>query len=115
MHKANRRSYQRFQQFNCLVDSVAGQLPTPTHIAVMLCCFRHGREGGYFRVSTSRLAKSVGLRRRRVQAVLDDLQAAGVIELVSEHNGPVPRVYRFRFTEANGALQCAIRVPSPPI
>lgn len=115
MHQAKRKSAKRFEQMNVLVDQVAPKLPTPAHTAVMLCCFRHGNPGGYFRASTERLAKSVGLKKRRIQDILDELEGMGVIRIVKEHQGPIPRVYRFGFLLVNGALQCTVKPTSPPI
>lgn len=115
MDKPKRKSAKRFEQLNVIVDEVAPQLPTPTHLAVLLCCFRHGKGVGYFRASTDRLARTVGLKKRRIQDILDELQQMKVIDLVQEHKGPLPRVYRIGFYEANGALHCTIKKPDHPI
>lgn len=110
MDKPKRKSTRRFEQFNVLVDQVGPLLPTPTHLAVLLVAFRHGKGNGYFRVSTERIAQSVGLKKRRVAKVIDDLQRLQVLQQVQEHQGRWAAVYRINFTEVNGALQCHIKL-----
>lgn len=114
MDKTKRKSQKRWEQFNRIVDVVAPSLPTSTHVAVLLCCFRHGRQGGYFRASTKRIAESAGLKKRQTQYILDELEQLGVITFISEHKGPIPRVYQVTFKPANGAAQCTIKRNSPP-
>lgn len=104
-----RKANSRFRQLNVIVDEIAPQLPTPGHVAVLLCCFRHGRGMGFFKVSTERLAKSTTLKRRRVQYILDDLERMGAVVLVSEHKGPIPRTYQIPFKSIDGALHCTIK------
>jgi hypothetical protein len=104
-----KKSARRFEQLNAIVDDIAPKLPSVSHVAVLLCCFRHGRGLGFFRVSTQRIAKATNLQRRRVQYILDDLERLGAVVLVSEHQGPIPRTYRIPFTSVNGALHCTIR------
>ncbi len=106
MNHAKGKSQRRFEQLNIIVDKIAPTLRTPTHVAVLLVCFRHGRGRGYFRASTSRVAASVGIKKRQAVNIFDALEKAGVIELVEEHKGPVPRTYKITFRDANGALHC---------
>lgn len=110
MHKPapKRKSQKRFEQLNEIVDVIAPTLPTASHVAVLLCCFRHGRGAGYFRASTARIAKSTALKRRRVQYILDELEAMNVIVLKAEHQGPIPRTYQIRLS-VNGAPHCTIK------
>ncbi len=115
MDKPLRKSARRFEQFNLLVDEVGPQLPTPAHLAVLLVAFRHGKGNGYFRVSTDRIAESVNLKKRRVVYILRELQKLEVIQLVKEHKGRIPRVYRINFREVNGALHCTIKNTMPPV
>ncbi len=103
------KSSKRFEQLNLIIDDIAPKLPTAAHVAVLVCCFRHGRGLGFFRVSTQRIAKSTKLQRRRVQYIMDDLERQGVVVLVAEHKGPIPRTYRIPFAMVNGALQCTIK------
>lgn len=84
----------RFEQLNRLVDEISPQLPSSTHVAVLLCCYRHARRDGSFCISTTRLARSVVLGIRQVKRILRNLEKLKAIELVSEHQGPVPRRYR---------------------
>lgn len=100
------KSDQRWQQFNWIVDHVAPSLPTATHLAVLVCCFRHGRGLGEFSVSTPRIAEACNLKKRRTRYILDELEQLGVIELLEEHRGPLPRTYKITFKQAIGALQC---------
>lgn len=114
MDKPRRKAAKRFEQLNVLVDHVGPHLPTPTHLAVLLVAFRHGRGNGYFRVSTERIAQSVNLKKRRVVDIIDDLQRLEVIQLVQAHQGPLPAIYRINFREANGALHCTIKQLNTP-
>ena len=92
-----RKSHNRWEQFNRIVDDIACKLPTASHVAVLMVCFRHGRGAGFFRVSTGRIAESVKLKERRVKYILDELETAGIITLIKEHQGPIPRTYRIIF------------------
>lgn len=114
MPDPKRKSTKRFEQLNRIVDIIAPTLPTPSHVAVLLCCFRHGRENGYFRVSTPRLAKTVGLKNRRVQDIIDSLVKLNVLEFVSEHIGPIPRTYKINYKVADGAARCTINSQPVP-
>lgn len=114
MAEAKRKSARRFEQLNEIIDEIAPKLPGPSHVAVLLCCFRHGRGAGYFRVSTARLARSTTLQHRRVRYVMDELERMGVIEMITEHKGPIPRTYRIKLKGANGALQCHIKTKPAP-
>ncbi|MDV6034057.1 MAG: hypothetical protein F9B45_28980 [Phycisphaera sp. RhM] len=94
MPSPKRKSQKRFEQLNRIVDDIAPTLPSSTHTAVLLVCFRHARQGGAFRVSTRRIADAAGVTPRWVQKVLDDLEQLGVVTLCEEHKGPIPRQYR---------------------
>jgi|SRR6056297_1908071 len=112
MQQPKKKSQKRFEQLNRIVDDIAPTLPTSTHVAALLVCFRHGRGAGFFRVSTRRLAKSIGVKVRQTKSILDDLEQAGVIVLTKEHQGPIPRTYRITFKPANGAAHCTNK-PQP--
>jgi len=111
---SKKKSERRFEQLNMIVDDIAPTLPTPSHVAILLCCFRHGRGAGYFRVSTNRLAKSSCIGKRQVQRVIDDFEKTGIIELVTEHQGPIPRTYRITFKRFNGDTHDTIKPHHPP-
>ncbi|MEO1616828.1 MAG: hypothetical protein AAFV88_13310 [Planctomycetota bacterium] len=102
MQAPKRKSQKRWEQLNRIIDDVAPSLPSASHVAVLMICFRHGRQGGFFRVSTSRIAKSSKLSDRHVKRILDDLEKSGVISLEAEHKGPTPRTYRITGRAANG-------------
>lgn len=108
------KSAKRFELLNRLWDEITETLPTSTHVAVLGCCYRHARVGGYFRVSTGRLARSTKVGQRQARRVLDDLERQGVIELVREHDGPIPRVYRITGKAANGDTHDPIKNLSTP-
>ncbi|WP_420876874.1 helix-turn-helix domain-containing protein [Rosistilla oblonga] len=97
-----RKSNRRFEQLNRLVDEVCPQLPGTSHVAILMVCWRHAREAGHFQASTKRIARSAGLKERQAKRIIDDLEAAGVIEMTKEHNGPVPRCYRITGKVPNG-------------
>lgn len=105
MHKAmdaKRKSEMRFEQLNQLVDDIAPTLPTPAHVAVLFCCYRHARERGHFQVSTKRISASTKVSPRHARRIIDDLEQLKVIELMREHNGPIARQYRITGNPAIG-------------
>lgn len=114
MEATKKKSAKRFEQLNRLADDITPTLPTSTHVAVLMLCYRHGRAGGTFRVSTSRLARSARISGRQARRVLDDLEGSGVIELLKEHQGPVPRLYRITGKVANGDTHDPIKILHAP-
>lgn len=108
MHQSKRKSSERFEQLNLIVDEVAPKLPTPAHVAVLFCCFRHARERGHFQVSTRRIATSSKVSERHAKRIIDDLERLQVIAMEREHQGPIPRRYRI-------TGRCAIVTPTSPI
>lgn len=114
MNKPKRKSTQRFEQLNLLVDVVCPSLTSPSHVAVVMVCYRHARENGEFQVSTERIARAVRLSERHVKRVLDDLERASVLKMKLEHRGPIPRRYRFTGKPANGDTHVTIKKPTPP-
>lgn len=114
MQPEKRKSHKRFEQLNELIDGITGTLPTPTHGMALMVCFRHGRPGGRFRVAIDRIADSAGISRRQAQRVLDDLERMGVVELLKEHQGPIPRLYRITGRRANGDTHDTIKKQAPP-
>jgi DNA-binding MarR family transcriptional regulator len=91
-----RKSSRRFEQLNLIVDEIALTLGSPAHVAVLLCCFRHAGTGGRFAVSTARIAASCRLSKRQAVRIVDQLERAGVIEMISDHQGPIAKRYRDR-------------------
>lgn len=114
MKQKKRKSDERWQQFNFLVDKILPTLPNGMHRAVLMICFRHGRGPGDFSVSTKRIAASAGISDRQVQRIIDDLEAGQVIRLTEEHKGPLPRRYRITFKAFNGDTHVTIRNSPPP-
>lgn len=104
MKPTKKRSDQRWEQHNYLVDEINPKLKNATYIAVLWACFRNGRGLGYFRASSNRIAKCARTSKRSVQRILDDLERWKVIELIDEHKGPIPRTYRIRFAYASERL-----------
>src|SRR6056297_3047546 len=90
-----RKSQQRFEQLNFLVDVVAPSLTKPSQVAAILACYRHATPSGTFRVSTERLARSISVSHRQARRIMDELVDLDVLVVASEHSGPVPRQYRF--------------------
>lgn len=90
---AKRKSSKRFEQINKLVDEISPQLKSPSQVAVLLVCWRHARDS-CFQVSTRRIAKSVGLGWRQVTRIMDALELIGILVLVKESEGPIPKRYR---------------------
>lgn len=84
----------RFEHINDLVDRVAPTMPSAAYVAVLLVAWRHARNK-HFRVSVGQFAKQTCLSSRHVRNVLDHLERAKVIQMVSERKGTIPRVYRF--------------------
>lgn len=118
MHRIQpkRKSQQRFQQLNRIVDDIAPTLPSASHVAVLLCCYRHARTGGAFQVSTKRIAEACRLSHRQVRRVIDDMETGGVIEMTKEHEGPIPRRYRITGQVLNGDTHVPIsNKPAPQV
>lgn len=111
MKKTKKRSDQRWEQHNYLVDEINPRLKNSTYIAVLWACFRHGRGFGYFRASTNRIAKCARTSKRNVQRIIDDLEKWKVIELITEHKGPIPRTYRIMFAYRNDQLTLPHSIP----
>jgi len=111
---AKQKSDKRWKQFNHLIDTIATTLPSASHVAVVSTCFRHANEDGFFGVSTNRIARSTRLSKRHVQRILDELESSVVLRLVKEHQGPLPRRYKFTGRTANGDTHVAIRKKYPP-
>lgn len=91
---SKRKSQKRFEQLNRIVDEVGPTLRTPAHLAVLFVCFRHAGPQGRFAVSNARIARSCSLSARQVVRIMDDLESVGVVKLLSEHQGPIPKRYR---------------------
>jgi hypothetical protein len=114
MKNGSKKNAQRWEQMNYLVDEIAPKLKNATYIAVLWVCFRNGKGFGYFRVSAVRIAKCARTSKRNVQRILDDLERWGVIELTTEHKGPIPRTYRFRFVQNPAGLAIPHAIETKP-
>jgi hypothetical protein len=96
------KSTKRFEQLNQIVDEIAQKLGSSAMIAILLTCFRHAMPNGCFRVSVERIAKSSGMKKRQGQRWMDELESLGVIELLKEKQGSIPRIYRINFSYRHG-------------
>lgn len=88
-----RKSVQRFEQVNLLCDQVLRNLPTTTHGLVLLVGWRHADQNRVFRKSATELARIVGVTRRHMQTVIDDLIEIGALRIVKERQGTIPTSY----------------------
>jgi predicted ArsR family transcriptional regulator len=88
-------------------------LRNPTRVAVILVCYRHADENGEFEVSNKRIAKAVCLSERQAKRVLNDLERIGVLKLLKEHQGPIPRRYRITGKPANHDMGDTINAKRP--
>lgn len=94
-----KKSDQRWHQFNYLMDEVIPRLKNNTAAVVLLTCFRYGRGPGIFRSSVRTLAKASRTSISRVREHLDRFVRDGLLELLEERKGTIPRTYRIRFIE----------------
>lgn len=101
----------RWPQNNYLVDVICPQLKSATYGLVLMTCFRHGRGLGYFRVSSTRIAKSACTSKRWVQRILDDFEAYGLIELKEPRRGVIPPTFRIRFSYVDSLLFIDCKIP----
>ena len=85
-----RKSVMRFEQVNVLCDEVLRNLPTATHGLVLLVGWRHADGKRVFRKSASELARIVGVSRRHMQTILDDLIEIGALQIVKNRQGTIP-------------------------
>ena len=105
----------RFEQVNMIADEIAPTLPTTTHVCVLLVAWRHAERGGCFQVSTKRLATACKITARWAKEIIDDLERLGVIAMIREHQGPIPRRYRITGrAAANGEAGITIKADPPP-
>ncbi len=117
MHRQQpkRKSRTRFQHCNTIVDEILPTLPNTTQAAALFVMFRHANEQALFRLSVNRLAKTLRIHRRTAQRTLDELEAGGVIKIVKERQGTIPRQYKITgFGFASGGVGVTTRSNSPP-
>ena len=88
------KSNKRFEHVNDLVDRIAPTMPSAAYVAVLLVAWRHAKNR-HFRVSAKQFSDQTRVSLRHTRAVLDHLEQASVIQLVTERKGTLPRVYRF--------------------
>jgi hypothetical protein len=105
-----RKSQKRFEQANELVDRIAPTLPSPAYVAVVFVAWRHAH-GRTFSVSVPRLAKGSCCSIRHVRTMLDNMEFAGVIRLVKEKRGTIPRTYQFTGNEFNKSARGELIAP----
>jgi hypothetical protein len=96
------KSHKRFQQVNALIDVVAPKLGNPTLIAVLLVCWRHADERGYFELSFGRIATSAGVSRRNAIRAIQALVSAQAIKTVAVGSGI--RASRYRFSDPDQVI-----------
>jgi DNA-binding MarR family transcriptional regulator len=110
-----RKSQERFELLNKITDVIGPTLPSSTHFAVLVVCYRHAIRGGHFRVSAKRIAKSCRLSSRHVGRIIDELERLGVIEAIRDHKGPIPKQYKItQRTAANDDTHVTIKNTVPP-
>ena len=89
-----RKSNKRFEQVNMLCDEVIKNMPTPTHALVLLVGWRHADKRSTFQKSMTQIAESVGLQKRRVQRIVDDLISIGALKIITPQKGSIPTRYQ---------------------
>ncbi|QDV25954.1 hypothetical protein Q31a_43230 [Aureliella helgolandensis] len=93
MSTSKSKSARRFQHLNALVDKMLQRVP-PRHGLAMMVFFRHADVDRVFRVSTTVLAKSLGVHQRTARKLFADLEAWKAIQLVEPRQGTIPRVFK---------------------
>lgn len=101
-----RKSQQRFEQVNLLCDQVVRNLPTPTHGLVLLVGWRHANANRVFRKSSSELARFIGVTKRHMQKILDDLIEIGAIRVVVDCKGTIPTSYEITGNPRQLGVNC---------
>ncbi len=115
MSTPKRKSQLRFEQLNRIADVIAQTLPTSTHVAVLMIAYRHAGPGGQFSVSTNRIADACRISDRWAKNVIDDLERLGVIVMLQDHKGPIPRRYKITGrAAANGEVGFTNKDNPPP-
>lgn len=108
--KAKRQSDKRFEQLNALCDRYIQTLPKYSHRVAILVMWRHANNpylrkdfGPFaFKISKRNLARSIGSDVRDAKKLIDELCAMGVIELVRERRGTIPRIYKLTWKSPSG-------------
>lgn len=111
------KSHLRFQQINRLCDEVLRKLRTPAHGLVLIVCWRHADEYGRFQLSHTRIAESVGLGRRHVIDLMDDLESAQAIKVIRKGSGTSATRYRIQepslVVNCGSLLETRTKTPTP--
>ena len=92
--KPKDKASMRFKQVNFLCDYVLRNLPNTSCGLVLLVCWRHADEDGFFCLAVSRIAQSTGKSERQIQRTMTELQKVGVISLEKPAIGTRAPTYR---------------------
>jgi hypothetical protein len=98
------KSHIRFKQVNMICDVVIQKLKNPIHGLVLLLCWRHADERGFFRLSFERIADDAGISRRYAITVMNELEDSKAIRTVSVGGGTIPN--RYRLGEPSQVVNC---------
>lgn len=98
-----KNSKQRWQVGRAIFENLMPSLPSPSYVAVMAVAWfygyasrehrdKKGRPFTEFQISAQQVSDHSGVTRRRVQQILSDLEAHGVIKTVKPGKGTMPSV-----------------------
>lgn len=108
MNSKKEKAHVRFKQVNALCDVVVRRLEKPIHGLVLLLCWRHADEKGYFDLSHNRIAEMAGISRRYAIQVMEDLERVKAVRTMSVGGGKTAN--RYRLGEPSKVVNCG----SPP-
>lgn len=99
MKTAKKKSQQRFEQLNRLVDVVLPSMPAGanSHRAALMVLYRHAVSAGFFRVSAGMLAKTLNIKDRQARYIMSDLRNWQLIEPFPKGDIKGVKAYRFTF------------------
>lgn len=97
------KSNSRFKQLNAIVDKLIRRLPKG-HALVVIVAFRHADPDKFFSVSVKQFSETLAIHPRTARRILDDLILWGVVEVISERKGTIPRKLRLTGRAPSGGL-----------
>lgn len=100
-------SKQRWQVGRLIFDNLMPSLPSPSYVAVVSVAWfygyasrehkdKKGRPLTEFQISAQQVSDHSGVKRRRVQQILSDLEAQGIFQTVKLGSGTTPSVRLIR-------------------
>lgn len=98
------KSHIRFKQVNMICDAVIGKLAKPIHGLVLLLCWRHADEKGFFNLSHQRIADMAGISRRYAIEIMEDLERAKAVRTINVGGGTIAN--RYRLGEPSQVVNC---------